>query len=470
MNSRSVGVRPNRPGRPGGADDARRSVDAPTLGRASELVGLKAPTTWHVVSAISLVEITSIYVGKSFVNTLLVTLALYLAVRLLAIRELYIDGIGSVIAAFTVFALVYLTLTLVSPSQQGATNLISIIVVFVVFLYFYHCGRNDSRLGAIGASALVGGALCCILGSFRDGAKNSTNGIVLYLALLGGLALITTRKRPNLVAAGVFVLIGASSYRLDHRAGIVLAGIGIVIYLLLRALPSRLTKVVALATVLSIAVLVFFLFAGLAGFDIQHYNGLLVQWTGRTGSSGRQLIFPVILQAVAPHQLVGLGTGTTFADIYPFKIVSASNYYLQIYLQTGLMGLTSAVVLLLTLWRSARLPRRGDPLGCLLTASIAILIVHSATEVFLTQVNVKLGVAAWAAIGFGLGLHRRLGTSQEGIQCGPASSVSGRASTGSRKATRYSRESRSTRFSAHTGASTGPSFAERLDRISNQRN
>lgn len=137
--------------------------------------------------------------------------------------------------------------------------------------------------------------------------------------------------------------------------------------------------------------------------------------TGANLYSGRQIIWPLILQAVSSSKSIwlGLGPSTTASQVMSSYGVnqtwSAHNLYLQVFLQGGIAGCVALVFLLHVVWTSVRRmchSVRSDRAAC---CFLLAMLVFEMSEVTLLQNNLSTGLALW----FTLALIARAGHNTE---------------------------------------------------------
>lgn len=81
------------------------------------------------------------------------------------------------------------------------------------------------------------------------------------------------------------------------------------------------------------------------------FNHLVRDWTGKNFFSGRQIIWQNIFEIMQGHEWFGFGTGTLYSQLMGENF-SAHNQYLQLYMQNGLLGVTSLFIVLFGVWMS----------------------------------------------------------------------------------------------------------------------
>jgi O-antigen ligase len=129
----------------------------------------------------------------------------------------------------------------------------------------------------------------------------------------------------------------------------------------------------------------------------------ITEMSGERANSGRNFLWPDLLRAVGDDPMFGLGAGILPHDILSTDL-SAHNYYIQVYLQLGLVGLAIVVAFLLSVWWL--LSNANTAAGRFGSAVFIIFVVHNGTEVLMFQNQTLIGLPAWCAIGIALAIER----------------------------------------------------------------
>ncbi len=105
----------------------------------------------------------------------------------------------------------------------------------------------------------------------------------------------------------------------------------------------------------------------------------------------------------------------------------AHNLFLQMGLQTGLVGVGALGLLCMSLVFNlrGRLGRKVTPVQCLAAAGTAMAITHSAFDVFLLQYVMTVAVFVWMFLGIGTGLARSTQTEGEAQPVGDGRRIAG---------------------------------------------
>jgi len=149
------------------------------------------------------------------------------------------------------------------------------------------------------------------------------------------------------------------------------------------------------------------------------FNDFLASEGERTIMSGREVIWPALWDAILQNPVLGLEPGASTSDLFATNL-SAHNFYLEIGMQLGFVGIFLVVLMFWALWR---IPYPSRRLGYrnaedLLTVLITMVVVHSLFDVFITQDSLAVGIPVWIALGLGLGglAHNDMAASPVRIQ------------------------------------------------------
>lgn len=129
-------------------------------------------------------------------------------------------------------------------------------------------------------------------------------------------------------------------------------------------------------------------------------NSASIKYTGKSLFSGRDRFWPVLIQAIQERPWLGYGPGVR-ASTFSGMDFSSHNLYIQIALQSGLLGLISLIAFLWTVW--ANLSKGlSDKCVQLSVAYFVGVLFHQVFEVSLIQTNLSTGFLAWLVLGVGV--------------------------------------------------------------------
>lgn len=134
--------------------------------------------------------------------------------------------------------------------------------------------------------------------------------------------------------------------------------------------------------------------------NFHRLNGLSLEYTGKSILSGRDKIWEVLIEFIRLKPWFGYGSGATPSDFIDTSL-SAHNLYIQIGLQTGIIGIFLLMFFLFLIW-SRLWPLRKDKKVILVACFFISILIHQLFEISLFQVNFGLGMIQWLIIGLGL--------------------------------------------------------------------
>lgn len=130
-----------------------------------------------------------------------------------------------------------------------------------------------------------------------------------------------------------------------------------------------------------------------------YYQDIVLDNTGKTLLSGRQIIWSKIIDLIKFSPILGYGSGARMSD-YGFQL-SSHNTYLQIVLQVGFVGLIMFLLFIARIWKYFYIGR-GIPLVRLSGAFMIGGVVHQVFEVAFLQNNLSIGILLWLIIAIGM--------------------------------------------------------------------
>lgn len=137
-------------------------------------------------------------------------------------------------------------------------------------------------------------------------------------------------------------------------------------------------------------------------------NEIFTDIFGNTGSplSGRAIIWSTIIQAAGHNPVLGLGASMVPSDLLDTGL-SSHNIYLQIYLQSGFVGVSCFILILWNVWSILAKNTKNDKKIRWSLSFLLAAIFYDIFEATLIQNNLPFGVVKWIIIGFGIGVCLR---------------------------------------------------------------
>lgn len=129
-------------------------------------------------------------------------------------------------------------------------------------------------------------------------------------------------------------------------------------------------------------------------------NELSMNLTGKPLLTGRNTIWAQLVDIISLQPWLGYGSSVVPEDFLTTSL-SAHNLYLQIGLQTGIIGIGLFLLFFYFIWRTLWNGRQSSKVSLVASFVIGILI-HQSFEVTLTQNQFGIGLLQWIIIAFGL--------------------------------------------------------------------
>lgn len=126
-------------------------------------------------------------------------------------------------------------------------------------------------------------------------------------------------------------------------------------------------------------------------------NEMSIRYFGKNLYSGRQIIWHELIEAIKEKPIFGYGLNILPSDIYNTHL-SAHNTFLQVALQSGILGLFLLVNIMLNIARNA-LNNSDSWFATIGVASIISIIFHECFESCLVQNMLVTGLQMWFIMG-----------------------------------------------------------------------
>lgn len=285
--------------------------------------------------------------------------------------------------------------------QRGLKHALSAFSGIIVLLFFAKYGKIllQSRYWRLTVCALmVLSALVLLLAGLQ---KNIATGAVAYMLATTIIVLIYGNAVTYWLAALAFSVAAAGlGYLNEFRAMIGYAMVFLCAVIWLDLAP-RILRFVGATTIVSICIIgLIWYFNNINSSAFAAYiSNIINDISGRPASSGREWLWPAIFNAVGDNIWFGNGAGALPEDYFTTHY-SSHNHYIQVYMQTGFIGLGSLVAFLMCVWWRLS---EGEGVKAVFGAAIFLMFtLHNASEVIMLQNGLLAGTIAWAAIGMTL--------------------------------------------------------------------
>jgi hypothetical protein len=239
--------------------------------------------------------------------------------------------------------------------------------------------------------------------NFSGLPKNITGGSIVYLLAFSIMLLIRSKPRGSwFYASAFFVTTGILAVALDFRSLIGYTAIVMFAYLGSLVLSRRTFWAAGIAGCVAVvgSVTWYFLHAYTSPLAVNISQHVL-QDSGRRATSGRDVLWPAIANYVHGHQWFGRGVDKLPKN-FMVTTLSSHSYYMQEYLQLGMLGLALVIVVLLTVWKT--LSGASDQAGRFGAALFLMFVVHNGTEVLMFENGLIASIPAWCSIGLAYAL------------------------------------------------------------------
>lgn len=298
----------------------------------------------------------------------------------------------------------YLFDFVLDPSADGFRHLVALLAVSVIILFYLSFGaaflanpRFRSILTAEAVMIIGAGAL-------QLNQKNYDIGSIFYGACLL-FYLHLYKKYDNRFVAAVMLLLfcWVAALVTNFRALLYLSLHAVGLYLFMNMFRFTKFRSYSIFAILMIGMSAFFyVYLHMDDFELTRNLNLMAQdVSGRQLASGRQILWPAILELAMASPWVGLG-----GDALPKALMdtgfSSHNYYLQLFLQKGFLGLFFLMWFLIQYWQQFHKTMWTSASINFAAAIFLTLLLHNLTEVVMFQNALMVALPAWVIIALGV--------------------------------------------------------------------
>ncbi|MEA9601198.1 O-antigen ligase family protein [Polynucleobacter sp. MG-28-Ekke-A2] len=241
-------------------------------------------------------------------------------------------------------------------------------------------------------------AIFFLISIFGSDFKNK-NPYGAWLAIAGLISLGNFNKKKSIgVFAIILLLMLVNS---GSRTALISFSGGLFVYYIWPYLCARrnLYWAVLLSSFILSYLIINFTFTSLG--QIWNLNLISQDLSGKNFNSGRDIIWPVAWELIVEKPWLGRGGGIQLSHLSDFDL-STHNFYLQILLQVGFVGLTFVVLFFLSLWQKFWEARYSSYIRSAASIFFAMLLSQN-FEVFILQGNIAVSWPMWMFVGLAFG-------------------------------------------------------------------
>ena len=238
-------------------------------------------------------------------------------------------------------------------------------------------------------------------GSILFGNYNTVGVLYFTMCALNVLIYLRIKNRWFILLAVCDVILIMISIT---RTALFLLIIAAVLFLLLR-LTKRPRPAVFLGWMIPLLILFIAFYYNIKESGLYDLlNRISKSIFGKNFDSGRPDLWHYAVDAVGDKWFMGLGTGTTLEELYPWLKTSHSVFF-EVYLQNGIVGtLVFILICLVCIGKKGRL-KKTDFALLVLTLAFVILF-YNAVGIVLTKPRSGIGLLHWVLLGMPYMSHK----------------------------------------------------------------
>lgn len=234
--------------------------------------------------------------------------------------------------------------------------------------------------------------------------KNIASGTIAYLASI--ITALSIEDRDDWLKPLAFgVSIAFLGYLNEFRALIPLSFAFMITWTFYDRVPRLISffSIIVILLLFSYSIIWFYtnIFTSSLAADISYFISSI---SGRPATSGREWLWPIIISAASTSPIYGVGSGIIPANITSTEY-SSHNYYLQTFLQVGILGISFLISLLI--FTLHQISNKNLVCGRFGLSLFVMFIIHNSSEVIMLQNGMTAGLMAWTAIGICISSDRQ---------------------------------------------------------------
>lgn len=341
--------------------------------------------------------------------TLSFLLLMFILVKKLTIPKITINILNLSIVMLFLYSL---AIIIDGFSLRGVTNFVQLFSVFGFFVCMSFVNWDNVKIYVIGNIVALFIALNYIVFTankfsfpFKSfaGNENVFSALMFYLAFFPILNLMLVKRRFNKMIWFMILAINIVLVIAGHARSIWLALLicAFVFMLWNRITSCKVTFYSFFLLVILALFVVTILYPSLSTHpNASLWNQYVRQYTGANLFSGRERLWQPLIELIKQKPLLGYGASAVPGQFLQTGL-SSHNYYIQMALQTGLIGLGVIWLLLFNVWKIFYYGKNSVYVRLAGSYFISAL-VYQLFEVSLTQNNLSIGILIWLIISIGV--------------------------------------------------------------------
>lgn len=330
------------------------------------------------------------------------------AILLAALSFIRYAEFGWVTLWLLMFTLTYAVRTPfgMNPSQ-GVVHTLALLSTGIVFLAFLTYGSEVMSypgFATITITVLIFDSVVVYLAGLQ---KNAASSLLTYLCGFACVVALRRSTSTGLKLATAFYIYGifaAFAFAETARALVVYLTVFIFVMVATTRMSARNYWLLGVAISSTVIAATLWFFVNVRVSPLASRLGHVIQsYSGERANTGRNFLWTSVLRSVSDNPIFGLGPGALPRDIVSTKL-SSHNYYLQVYLQVGLLGLAILGLFLFSVW--TLIAASKTTAGRFGSAIFLMFVLHNGTESLMFQNATMIAIPAWCSIGLALSIER----------------------------------------------------------------
>lgn len=370
---------------------------------------------FSILLLLASLNLTSLYsaIGKIAIACILYGSAIFSLVLALKNKSIKVNISFLTVLIFIIIETYLLGVVNYNFQIKGLKVFFQVTLLLLFFFTMYQIDWKGKYLQYLSAMFLLFMWICLMqwvvdgmsIGLYKGYATNKNGfGSMIYLSLF--FLLIRLINRSSRRAKRINYMIGSLAALLLIRvSGAKAAWLSVlvtfIVFFLWRLLiGSKIRYKASFIIFIIVLIFAFTIYIQLPTTSLgDDLNKMVLDTTGQNLFSGRQLLWPILIDAITIRPWFGYGAGATPEDI-SWIALSSHNWYLQTTLQVGFIGLIAFIALFYSIWTMLWMGRK-DPVVKLAASFFIGILVHQMFEVSLTQNNMSLALLQWLIISIG---------------------------------------------------------------------